>query len=211
MLLRDFNLIITPARRVGGTSVTRALEPFLSQPEDAERFNLGVLSGSAYGRNYPIHGSWIDEVTHGPYRTFFKVLMVRNPFEKLVSAYTALTAQHRLSTASFREFVLRREELRPTSGEIWIWDHTWRTLAELSVHEGGYAFDDEIRFERLADDFSRVCSTAGLPLVSLPHLRATTHYDYRSYYDDEICAAVSQHFADDLRLFGYSFDMPTSG
>ena len=206
MLLRDFNLIITPTRRVAGTSAARALEPFLSHPADVERFNLGVLSGSDYGRNYPMHGNWMSEVTHGRYRSFLKVLMVRNPFDKLVSAYTALSAQKRLSTSTFRDFVLQRQDLRPTSGDIWVWDHTWRTLSELAVHQGAYAFDDVIRFERLECDFARVCATAGLPVVALPHLRGTTHEDYRCYYDEETAAAVAEHFADDLRLFNYSFE-----
>ena len=206
MLLRDFNLIITPARRVGGTSVTRALEPFLSQPADAERFNLGVLSGSDYGRNYPMHGHWMSEVTQGPYLTFLKGLMVRKPVDKVVSAYTALSAQNRLSTRTFRDCVLQRQDLRPTSGDIWVWDHTWRTLTELAVQQGVYAFDDEIRFERLERNFARVCATTRIPARAIPHLRATAHDDYQRYYDEETAAVVVEHFADDLRLFNYTFE-----
>ncbi len=208
MLLRHHQLLITPTRRVGGTSVTQAVAPYFSSPADAERFNLGVLSGSEYGRNYPLHGDWLSEVTNGPFRTFHKVLMIRNPFEKLVSGYKALVALNRMPLKSFRDFVLQREALAPHSGDIWAWDHTWRTLADISLVNGVFAFDDIIRFERLESDFKRVCSHVGLPNLSLPHARATAHGDYSSFYDVDTQSAVAAHFAEDLRLFDYAFSPP---
>lgn len=206
MILHTHKLILTPTRRVAGASVTEALSPYLSSPDDAERFNLGTLSGSEYGALYPQHGNWNDEVTHGPYRDYLKVLLVRNPFDRLLSGYLFLRGSGRypIPDRGFRDFLAQKDHFRPVDGDIWLWDHTWRTISEMSVLNGELAFDLIIRFESLIPDFERVCRHISLRPPELPHHKRTAHADYQMTYDEDMRALVVEHFHEDFVRFGYS-------
>ena len=61
------------------------------------------------------------------------------------------------------------------------------------------------RFERLEEDFKKLCGKIGLN-VSLPHLNQSQHRDYRSYYTPELRDRVGEFFKRDVELFGYTFD-----
>ncbi len=207
MILHAHKLIITPTRRVAGTSIISALRPYLSAPEDGDRFNLGTLSGSMYGSSYPQHGDWAAEVADGPYREYLKVLVVRNPFEKLLSGYYFVRSSGRypIPDKGFCDFVLQRDRFRPVGNDIWLWDHTWRTTLEVAMHGGVFAFDQLIRYEQLEQDFRRICEAVGIPATPLPHENRSTHPPAATVYDGAAIESVRQHFSADLVRFRYEF------
>jgi hypothetical protein len=61
------------------------------------------------------------------------------------------------------------------------------------------------RYETLAADFAQVCDRLKLR-VELPHVNQSVHQDYRTYYSEHTRQLVAEHFAADIRLFGYTFD-----
>lgn len=207
MILHEYRLIITPTRKVAGTSVLKALQPFLRRERDRERFSQGVLSGIKTGLERPAQGNWDAEVTNGPCRSYLKVLMIRNPFQKLLSGYHFLQQRNLwgFDEPTFRDFVLNRELYRPghTNKNLRIWAHTWRTMSEMSFINGRFAYDDLIRFESLQFDFHRICLKCSLPLIKLPHANSITYPPAEEEYDQDLAEIVREHFSEDLKHFGY--------
>lgn len=76
----------------------------------------------------------------------------------------------------------------------------------LSNRDGQIAIDFVGRFETLERDFAAVCRQFGLPSTKLPRVQAArTRVNYADYYDSDMRAAVARRYADDVRLFGYTF------
>jgi hypothetical protein len=74
------------------------------------------------------------------------------------------------------------------------------------MDEAGNPLVDFIgRFENLAEDFDTICGKIGIETPPLQHLNRSEHRHYRECYDDEAMQYVTDHFADDIARFGYSF------
>jgi len=61
------------------------------------------------------------------------------------------------------------------------------------------------RFERLEDDWWRLCEVTGLPHKPLEVTRKTNHEYYTVYYDDELRDLVAEIYEEDIDTFGYRF------
>jgi hypothetical protein len=59
------------------------------------------------------------------------------------------------------------------------------------------------KYESLEEDCAKIFSILGLPAARLPHLNATHHADYRSYYCSESKEIVEEFYKEDFRYFGY--------
>jgi hypothetical protein len=60
-------------------------------------------------------------------------------------------------------------------------------------------------YERLQEDFSKVCDSLGVK-AELPRINTSSHRDYRNYYSPETRKLVGDYFRRDCQLFGYDFD-----
>ena len=78
-----------------------------------------------------------------------------------------------------------------------------------------YTLDDElctdfvIRYEKLSEDYSKVCNKLGLPANTLPRLKGgirKQNSHYSNFYDEESIAIVAERHRNDIRLFGYEFE-----
>ena len=201
---RGFVFIHVP--KTGGSSVGAALEPMcpprqrgrlgawlrpLGLPRDYRRFR--------FRRHDPLV---MVERVMPPQRfsRFFKFAFVRNPWDRLVSEYNSVLSLpgHRRharvrALGGFKAY-LRREAPVVLSSQ--------RQLLVDSTGEIGADFVG--RFERLEEDFARVCERLGIEAV-LPHLNRHAHDDYRSYYDDESRELVRWHWGEDVDSFDYEF------
>jgi hypothetical protein len=66
-----------------------------------------------------------------------------------------------------------------------------------------------IHYERLPEDYSKVCKKLGLAASTLPRLKGGVrkqHYHYSDYYDEESIAIIEERHKNDIRLFGYEFE-----
>jgi hypothetical protein len=89
---------------------------------------------------------------------------------------------------------------------------SWRVTEDKSLQKdfvtddsGALIVDFIGRYERLDDDFMLVCEALNIN-ASLPFINRSSHDDYRSYYDEESKMMIEEHFAEDIELFGYTFD-----
>jgi hypothetical protein len=140
------------------------------------------------------------------YDAAFKFAFVRNPWDRLVSRYTYLLRseghhRHRFvkRLKGFEEYLdweIRR-------GKMFQHEYVTDASGKLIVDFVGY-------FERLNEDFARVCARLGVQ-VTLPHANVSSHRDYRTYYTPATRELVARHFQQDLELFGYEFDGLAAG
>jgi len=190
-----------------GSSIERALTPLLPPPpprwwKNANRYLWPIVPGrwQAHAQHTTARQlrSRLGPARYERYLTF---AFVRNPWDRLVSEYAYLLAtpthRHHRRVRSMRgieqylDFEIARG--RPSQADF------------LTDREGRVIVDFVGRFETLHEDFRRVCDRLGLD-AELPHLNASAHRDYRSYYSDEAAARVGRHFRHEIDLFGYAFD-----
>ena len=166
---------------------------------------------------------------------YFKFTFVRNPFDRLLSAYIHMElniardantirdprwmvgtpwTEGPSSSTSFEDFIKNKivdDKGMPTN-EHWSFQYNG------VMTEDGEMFVDYIgRFENLKEDWKYVANKINLSEY-LPHIipiQGTSDYNekkdykkdtgYRQYYTDELVEIVSNIYKKDLEVFGYEF------
>lgn len=137
---------------------------------------------------------------------YFTFAFVRNPWERLVSAYLYLQNggifwvdeidrdNYLKDCPTFRDCILNidnmmeQQHFRPM---------TYWLPSKLSFVG---------RYENLQNDFNTVCDLIGIERRKLPHINKTEHFHYSKYYDSETQAMVAERYAEDIDRFKYVFD-----
>jgi hypothetical protein len=150
------------------------------------------------------------------FNAYFKFAFVRNPWDRLLSAYTflrqgglnerdrAFADRHLSAYANFDAFV--RGWLSPANVVRSLhFMPQYRFLCEPGRDRPRTDFIG--RFESLERDFEHVRRVLGLT-APLAHLNRTaaSRPDYRAAYSPATCATVARVYRKDIQLFGYAFD-----
>lgn len=132
----------------------------------------------------------------------FTFTIVRNPFDRAVSAYKQLKRLRVLpSDADFSTFCA--EVLAIHGVEF---DPHLDPQSDGLFHDGHPIVDVIARYERIDEDWKRIARLIGLARTRFPHAnRSARRQGYTSHYDDESRAIVARTYADDVTLFGYAF------
>ena len=149
------------------------------------------------------------------FAAYFKFAFVRNPFDRIVSAYWYLESGG--CNEVDRQF--RHKYLAPYKGDFAAFAEDLPKLIDaphfqpqtfwLCDNRGKLLTDFVGRYESLRRDMSALDKRLGLPLHELPLLNASRHDHYRSYYDDATKRRITQAYGDDLELFSYRFEWPS--
>ncbi len=129
---------------------------------------------------------------------------VRNPWDRLVSAYSWYCQRdmppHRLESQA-----LAREH-----GFKW-----WLTEWQATPRDQGLNFRSQMYwlegcdkiglFENLRSDFESICAELAIKARKLPHINASKHDHYSTFYDDETVKVVSRLYSPEISKFGYEF------
>ncbi len=142
----------------------------------------------------------------------FSFAFVRNPWDRVASHfhYRVQTKQAGLAERpiSFADWVelayYQHDPVYYDQPKMFMPQFDWVT-----DDEGRIIVDYIGRFERLTEDFARVCARIG-HTAELPHLKRSGRGDYRTLYSAETAEIVARCFEKDIRAFGYTFDS-TSG
>ncbi len=130
---------------------------------------------------------------------YFKFSMVRNPYERYVSACTFLNRRNPgyagaetafMKTALTRHRFRQRALIRPQ-------------VTLLANGDGVVGMDFVGRYERLQLSFDQVCERIGIPPSALSRLNASHHDDYRRYYDAALLEQVNAFYRADFEQFDY--------
>jgi len=143
-------------------------------------------------------------VTEEQFKSYFKFAFIRNPWDRIVSAYRFRGHKYR---CDFKTFLFKHF---PESG--------WTGAYTQVIPQYEFLFDSQEqllvdyigRFETLQEDFYQVCCMLGIKKLQLPHITRTSQNDvprhYSEYYDDESREFIAQFYKKDILVFNYAFD-----
>lgn len=138
------------------------------------------------------------------YPGYFKFSFVRNPFDRLVSAYKwGMHGWVNSKEETFESFVKSlmkggRREIKNLSNQKANHVVPWTTLFNIKD------FDFIGRFENINDDWNHICKKIGIR-KNLPITNKTKHKHYRDYYNEETRKFVTRFYENDLNVFNYKF------
>jgi chondroitin 4-sulfotransferase 11 len=131
--------------------------------------------------------------------------VVRNPWDRAVSAYTYLFKTSKVSgfqqyidkgTPSFDDFIKGLETVKV--------DHMWFNGATPQVEWIRPGVDIVLKFENLREDFKIIQKITG-DFRPLPHLNGSRHGHYSEYFTPETRDIIAKIFHEDIERFGYEF------
>ncbi|NND81810.1 MAG: sulfotransferase family 2 domain-containing protein [Gammaproteobacteria bacterium] len=135
------------------------------------------------------------------WRDYKKLAFVRNPYDRFVSACAFLNRNnpdYQASPLAWMKLALGREKFRqriliqPQAGQ-------------LCDEQGDLAMDFVGRYESLQESMHEMCDLLALPRVELQRRNTSNHRAYHETIDAELQQALTEFYADDLRLFDYRF------
>jgi chondroitin 4-sulfotransferase 11 len=153
--------------------------------------------------------------------SYFKFTVVRNPYDRVVSAYTYAKMEKSywhdnlkritphpdyelLSKTTFAECCgILRERRSLLRHEAWYPQHAWVAKKENGSHS--LMVDLTLRHENLEDDFTVLCEKLGISTIRLPRVNPSNREKYRSYYTEETKNIIQEVYATDIELFKYEF------
>jgi chondroitin 4-sulfotransferase 11 len=203
MISHDHKCIFTHVPKTAGKSIRR----LFGLPEFEHQY---VADGRniEYGFGHWPLSRFVDE---GYFADYFKFAFVRNPFDRIVSAYFYLASggcneddekyceqylkPYEGNFAAFVEdlpTLISAPHFRPQAD--WICDQRRRVLANFIG-----------RYENLEVDLCVITNRLAVSFHKLPVLNASKHEAYRSYYDEATKRRVTRIYGDDLELFAYRF------
>ena len=143
---------------------------------------------------------------------YYKFIFARNPWARLVSYYFATierTVPAEAPPKTRRELSRRSERFKKRSLRDVVLDGRVLRFLQPQVRwieiDGTRQVDFVGRLEMMQAGFDEVCDRLSLPRQDVPHLNASQHQPYRTYYDDETRRIVGEAYREDVEFFGYSF------
>jgi len=200
--------IFVAVPKTGTHAVRQALREHLGN-EDVEQVGLFV------DKRFP----WADlaAIRHGhlslpqvrphlgeaAFDAYLKFAFVRNPFDRFVS-YCAFMVRggddfERRPREVMRHFLFEQ----PPEHHI-----LFQPQAALLVDGDGETLLTDVvgRVEAMQGSYDAICARIGIPSRALDRVNGTRRGDYRRYYDPALADAVAARYAQDLDLFGYTFE-----
>lgn len=216
--------IYTKTAKTGGTSVESFFERFC-MPDGAWTQLHGrdehVSEHGIIGYRGPVPPSGTTWWNHMPastikakvgaavWESYFKFCVVRNPFEKCISAFCFQGGDYQASprvTEELRHENLGAEQIR----FIGFLQHHAPVDRDKYMIGRGFCLDAVIRYEALEDDIQKICDRIGVPYDPkyLPHFKRGIRppdATVGSLYTKRSRELVEKVFAFELRFFGYHF------
>ncbi len=140
-----------------------------------------------------------DMIGVNEWRRCWKFVVVRNPWDRMVSLYAFLRErEHIQSRIGFRSWLLAKPRPGSRSRKKSVPQSRW-------LYDGDRQIVDSVfRFERLDEVQAALSDHLGQP-ITLPWYKKTEHGDYRGFYDASTRAWVERVHAEDIERFGYGF------
>ena len=147
---------------------------------------------------------WLENITDYEIENdYYKFTFVRNPFERLFSAWNAFNIRKRVVN-NFSSFIIDRgpRNLRHEDGSFTN-DH-WFPQSNYVEYSDGCSFIDYVgKFENLNNDWEEVAGK----INGCGDISKRNYYsaNYKEFYTERLVDIVSDIYRRDLELFNYGF------
>ena len=174
-----------------------------------------------FKRDY--EGPWFGDQLPDDWHALFKFAFVRNPFDRVVSAWKmfcegteddawhlpeggplqlSLTEVLQLGLNDQAAFGHPRYNQTKPDALIRLKNHI---IPQTHAYHGLQHIDFIGRFENLQADFAKVAKEVGITDPELPRTNWTRHSHYRDYFDDQSRTLAEELYHEDLDRFDYKF------
>ncbi len=202
MVSIEYNFIFVHIPKTAGNAFQNILRNYsedkvvcLAPHQDGvERFELDSCYGGATKHSsLAVYKEKTDPVF---FQNAYKFTCVRNPWDRLISFYFS---PHRGVSHWDRQEFIQFVSKVPSS-------FSYLRLANESLKDCLSHFDFIVRFEALEKGFEEVCVALGIPDTKLPVRNKASKKYYTEYYDQELIDLVADLFADEIEVFGYTYE-----
>lgn len=230
LLSHNHRFIFTKTVKTAGTSVEIYFEPYCMgkgewegkhgrEQYESDHGIVGYRGGGSERRKWWAHMPAVairNLLEPEVWNSYFKFTVVRNPFDKLVSAWYHFKEPG--SSVLQKTLIYLRE---PSLGALrgrgrfdiptfrkWIRDGGKISDRDKYLIDGAVCVDFFIRYEALIEDLQKVCEILAIPyepekLGSFKKGRRDHLIRWPEYYDEETERIVAEEYAWELEKFGY--------
>lgn len=198
-----YKCIFIHVPKAGGSSIERT-SIFNDQREITGKVVAGHTKAVKFREKFPRE-----------FNDYFKFAFVRNPFDRLVSAFFYLNSK---ASNEYGERI-RNKYLAKYNGkfdkfclDFFNNESNINKVIHFQPQTTFVCDDDTVivdyigKLENMESDFKFVCSKIGYDYESLAIHRKGKHRHYTSYYTDETRKIVEHIYQKDMDLFGYTYE-----
>ena len=193
MYLENNKAIYIATQRVASTSIQQSLLEYIDEDKIEHQELVNYEQAEAkYGRP--------------ALNKNFVFSFVRNPWDRMVSIFfsqveTDPQLLYSSGARTFEDFV--KEATQNRLGRLHDLCHSQISMIKNKFSEVRIEYTG--RFEELHRDYKTVCDSIGIDCKKLRRLKASNHFNYKHYYNDELKRNVAKFFEEDIDTFKYVF------
>jgi len=209
MINHDLKLIYIRVTKTASTSFVKTFAANATPLKLVE--SKDIIPGLKLRNIIHLPSKYISEaVGEEVFRSYLKIAFVRNPWDRILSSYlmgksypkSPVFANGEIDTPLPFDGWLKKYD--PADPHLYAFGKPKNCLP-MAVADFAQGADFIGRFERLEEDFGRVCKLLDLPPLKLPHKNRRVHEHYSKYYNDETRDIVAEKYKQDIDRFGYKF------
>jgi hypothetical protein len=192
MINHKYKCIFIHIPKTGGTTIENILrEQKTPKPKGSSHKTIAF-----YKKKYP-----------SEFKNYFKFACVRNPWDRLVSAFAYRSSGGNKSQSDksiaqewgkdFKNFLKKINTLK---------ENVFLKPQVMFIHiDETLCVDYVMRFESFESEAKKITSKLSIPINEIYKVRQSKHKHYTEYYDEETKQIVAEKYAKDIEYFGYKF------